>query len=431
MVFVKYKIVLLLLIVVSLLQADKKVSDHKAYHALKNKVACAPTERDAILKVDEVLEKMTGIDSKQLYAENIYIRHKKSSKGAYCVEGVITQKGFDRYEAELDEEYESIMGEIEDLNDGISYAKKQAEVERLYTKVVAFNKKIDAAKKLAPLSVERIDEDRASLSKMINAVPVVKFKVNGCKGKYMTGCRLVFVSSFQDDSSSVVYRWDFGDGTHSRRTNPIHYYKNPGRYKVTLRITDGGKKYNEVSRVLHVKAKPKPRVKHKPNASFSTKKSAYVQGEQIAFINLSTSTNAKITDYEWDFGDGQSSKLCNPKHTYSKAGSYRVRLSVRNSDGLKSDVTETIHIVHPAILFGIDGRKQNRIVRKFGQPSESIVKKRVLTRAYRYGHDWLLVKKNKVECRIKGSAFKTNLMGNPKNCRWYEKHAPSAMLDFE
>jgi len=431
MVFVKYRVVLLLLIVVSLLQAEKGVSGTQEYRALKNKVACAASERDAIIKVDQVLKKITGIESKHLYADNIYIRHSRNSKGAFCVEGVVTQKGLERYEAELDEEYEVIMGEIEDLNDGISYTQKQAEVDRLYREVVAFNKKIDAAERLAPIRVERIDENKSSLSKMINAVPVVKFKVNGCKGKYMTGCRLVFVSSFQDDSSSVVYRWNFGDGTQSRRTNPIHYYKRPGRYKVSLRITDGGKKYNEVTKELRVVAKPKPRVKHKPNASFSTRKDAYVEKESIEFINLSTSENAKITKYRWDFGDGGSSTLCNPKYSYTHAGSYKVTMEVTNSDGLKSRVVETISVVHPAIKFAVDGRKYNRIVRKFGQASESIVKKGVLTHAYKYGTDWLLVKQNKVECRIKGSAFKTNLMGNPKNCRWYEKHAPEAMYHFE
>ncbi len=178
-------------------------------------------------------------------------------------------------------------------------------------------------------------------------------------------------------------------------------------------------------------AKPKPRVKHKPTASFSTSKKVYVSNESIEFINLSTSEKSKVTDYKWSFGDGGDSKLCNPKYSYNKTGTYRIHLEITNSDGLKSYVDETIQVVHPAILFGIDGRKYNRVVRKFGQPGESIVKTGVLTQAYKYGSDWLLVKQNKVECRIKGSAFKTNLMGNPKNCHWYEKHALSAMYLFD
>jgi len=425
-----YKIVLLLLIFVIQVSAVDRIHSKDDYQPLKHKLACAKSERLAIIKVDKVLEDIIGIHSSHLYSKNVYIRHKKNSKGAFCVEGVVTQKGFDLYSAELDEEYESIMGEIEDLNDGISYAKKQAEVESLYAKVKAFNNKIDKARKLAPIKVEKISETKASLSKMINAIPVVNFKINGCKKKITTGCRLVFVSTYEDDSSSVVYRWYFGDGTQSRRTNPIHYYKTPGRYKVRLRITDGGKKFNEVSKRIYVAAKPKPKVKQKPTASFSTRKKLYLQNENIEFINLSDSVKSTITDYKWDFGDGKNSKLCNPQHSYSKSGSYKVHLQVTNSDGLKHDVVENVQVVEPAIKFAVDGRKFNRVVRKFGQPDETIVKKGVLTHAYRYGHDWLLVKKNKVECRINGNVFKTNLMGNPKNCRWYEKHIPSGMFDF-
>ncbi len=430
MVTVRYKIVLLLLMFINYGSAVEHIHSKKDYTPLTHKLACAKSEKDAIIKVDKILEKILDIHSPHLYAENVYIRHKKNSKGAFCVEGIVTQKGFDRYSAELDEAYESIMGEIEDLNDGISYAKKQAEVESLYKKVQAFNQKIDKAQKLAPMKVEKIAETKASLSKMINAIPVVNFKVNGCGRKIITGCRLVFVSTFEDDSSSVVYRWYFGDGTQSRRTNPIHYYKHPGRYKVRLRITDGGKKYKEVSKKIYVAAKPKPKVKKKPIASFSTRKKLYVQDESIEFINLSQSEKSTITDYKWRFGNGASSKLCNPQYSYHKSGSYKVHLEVLNSDGLKDEVVENIQVVAPAIKFAVDGRKYNRVVRKFGQPDESIVKKGVLTQAYRYGHDWLLVKQNKVECRINGNVFKTNLMGNPKNCRWYEKHAPSGMFDF-
>jgi len=425
-----YKIVLLLLVFIVEANALDRIRSKGDYIPLAHKLACAESEKLAIIKVDKILEEIIGIDSPYLHSKNVYIRHKKNSKGAFCVEGIVTQKGFDRYGAELDEEYESIMGDIEDLNDGISYAKKQAEVENLYSKVKAFNHKVVMAKKLAPIKVEKIQETKSSLSKMINAIPVVKFKIDGCNRKIMTGCRLVFISTFEDDSSSVVYRWYFGDGTQSRRTNPIHYYKRAGQYTVRLRITDGGKKYNEVSKKIYVAAKPKPKIKERPIASFSTRKKVYIQDETVEFINLSSSEKATITDYNWSFGDGKNSKLCNPKHAYPKSGSYKVYLDVTNSDGLNHKVVENVQVVEPAIKFATDGRKFNRVVRKFGQPDERIVKKGVLTHAYRYGHDWLLVKKNKVECRINGNVFKTNLMGNPKNCRWYEKHMPSGMFDF-
>lgn len=413
------------------LNAENVFPVNEAYVALASKQACAASEREAIVKVDTILEETIGISSLHLYSKNIYIRYPKNSKNEFCVEGVVTENGFALYAAQLAEEYESIMGELEDLNDGIRYTQKQKEVERLYNEVLQFNDKISMAEKLAPLHVKKIDETKNSLSKMINAIPVVKFTINGCNGKYMTGCRLVFVSSFLDDSANIVYRWDFGDGSFSTRTNPIHSYKQAGTYRVSLRITDGGHKQAEVTQELHIAVKPKPKIKHKPEASFSTQKKVYETGESIAFIDLSTSEDSEVVAYRWNFSDGGTSTFHYPKYFYKKAGSYKVHLEITNSDGLKSETVETVRVVHPAILFGINGRKFNRVVRKFGEPQESIEKEGVLTQAYKYGNDWLLVKQNLVECRINGSAFRTNLMGNPKNCHWYEKNAASAMYVFD
>ncbi len=426
-----YKVLLLLLIFVFELSASEKSKKNENYITLEHKVACAATEKDAILKVDEVLKKVTGINSKHLYSKNLYIRHRKNSKGMACVEGVVTQEGFDLYVAELAEQYEFIMGEIEDLDDGISYTKKSSEVAALYKEVQIFNKKLATAKKMAPVSIEKIDESEVSLSKMINAIPVVRFHVKGCRGKYVTGCKLVYISSFKDDSSKIKYQWDFGDGATSKHKNPIHSYKHPGRFKVSLRVTDAGEKHNEVSKIIKIRAKPKPRVKYKPVASFTSSSEVYVMDETIVFHDTSKSKNSKIVSRHWDFGDKEASVQHEPIHSYHKSGHYKVKLEVTNSDGLKDSSERSYFIVHPVLKYAIDGRKYNRIVRKFGQPKKSIVKPGVLTRAYQYGNDWLLVKQNKVKCRVKGNAFKTNLMGNPKNCRWYEKHIPSALYTFD
>lgn len=424
-----YKTAFLLLIFILHLNAKSLENNSVAYVALQQREVCAVSEKEAIIKVDVELQKITGIDSKYLHSKNIYIRHEKNTEGEFCVEGIVTQKGFALYDAQLEEEYEVIMGEIEDLNDGIAYTQKQAEVDRLFNEIVLYNQKIKRAEQIATLRSEKIEETKISLDEMINAVPVVKFKIEGCEGKFKAACQLLFISSFQDDSSTVVYSWNFDDGSFSKRTNPLHVYKRAGTYNVSLRITDGGKKYAEVSQKIYVAAKPKPRPKEKPVANFSSGKKVYVKGEKIDFINLSSTKQSKVTEYRWNFGDGLSSKLSNPKHSYNKTGTFKVSLAIVNSDGLSSNVGKSIHVVHPAILFGIDGRKYNRIVRKYGQPERSIERANVLTKAYQYGSDWLLVKQNKVVCRINGNAFKTNLMGNPKNCRWYEKHARSAMYE--
>lgn len=58
------------------------------------------------------------------------------------------------------------------------------------------------------------------------------------------------------------------------------------------------------------------------------------------FIDLST---GEPTSYYWNFGDGNSSTIQNPTHTFPDSGIYNVTLTV--SDGVYSDtITKTIEV---------------------------------------------------------------------------------------
>ncbi len=74
--------------------------------------------------------------------------------------------------------------------------------------------------------------------------------------------------------------------------------------------------------------------KYDPDANFTSS----VVGN-VATFNSSATTNA--VNYSWDFGDGGTSILASPSHTYAAAGTYNVRLVVDNCilfDTLKSTV---------------------------------------------------------------------------------------------
>lgn len=62
----------------------------------------------------------------------------------------------------------------------------------------------------------------------------------------------------------------------------------------------------------------------------------------VTFKN--TSKNA--TTYEWSFGDGAASSETNPSHTFSKAGTYKVKL-IASKEGDKKDETVEINVVNP------------------------------------------------------------------------------------
>ncbi|MET1257006.1 PKD domain-containing protein [Aliikangiella maris] len=47
----------------------------------------------------------------------------------------------------------------------------------------------------------------------------------------------------------------------------------------------------------------------------------------------SNDPDGSITDYNWNFGDGNSSSQPNPQHTYRQAGSYNIKLTVTDNSG--------------------------------------------------------------------------------------------------
>lgn len=77
-----------------------------------------------------------------------------------------------------------------------------------------------------------------------------------------------------------------------------------------------------------------------PRASFTANTTSGLAPLAVQFTDQST---GNITGWLWNFGDGTTSNLQNPTHTYQKAGNYTVRLTVSNSDG-KDTTTKTKYI---------------------------------------------------------------------------------------
>ena len=68
-------------------------------------------------------------------------------------------------------------------------------------------------------------------------------------------------------------------------------------------------------------------------------------GAATAFIDASVSNGATISSWLWNFGDGTTSTLENPSHTYTNAGDYTVTLTLPATTGCTvSTATQTVHI---------------------------------------------------------------------------------------
>jgi PKD repeat protein len=64
----------------------------------------------------------------------------------------------------------------------------------------------------------------------------------------------------------------------------------------------------------------------------------------INFTDLSVAGPNAITEWSWDFGDGGTSDLQNPTHTFFETGNYSVSLTVTNSESSANSETKTDYI---------------------------------------------------------------------------------------
>ena len=138
-------------------------------------------------------------------------------------------------------------------------------------------------------------------------------------------------ASFAGSGTIKSREWDFGDGIFSTAQNPQHTYIAPGNFNVSLRITNSFGCITSLTNPRYIQTSSGVK------AGFIN--TAPVTCNQPALIQFSnTSTGIGVLSYQWKFGDGSTSALENPSHTYSLVGSYSVSLIVFNTNGCSDTV---------------------------------------------------------------------------------------------
>jgi len=149
--------------------------------------------------------------------------------------------------------------------------------------------------------------------------------------------------SVDADGSIVAYNWDFGDGGTSVEANPSYAYANSGTFTAKLTVTDNDNNQSSDSSLVNISASNEA-----PVAQVNGPFEEFVN-TAIAFSSVGSIDNdGTITSYYWNFGDGNSSTLANPTHTYQSAGSYPVELTVTDNDNAASSVSTTA-VIKPII----------------------------------------------------------------------------------
>jgi PKD repeat protein len=74
-------------------------------------------------------------------------------------------------------------------------------------------------------------------------------------------------------------------------------------------------------------------------------------GLDCNFTDQSTDSDGTITSWLWEFGDDSNSTAQNPGHSYATAGSYTVKLTVTDDDGVSDDESAIVTVESPPPAF--------------------------------------------------------------------------------
>jgi PKD repeat protein len=131
-----------------------------------------------------------------------------------------------------------------------------------------------------------------------------------------------------------TWDWEFGNGNTSTVQDTSQIYNKTNEYIINLTLvndTGGNVSYSITINVVNL------------SADFNMDQECTQPNVNISFTNLSIGVNS-ITNWTWDFGDGNTSYDVNPVHNYSSDGNYNVTLTVIDGLGNSSNITKIVRI---------------------------------------------------------------------------------------
>ena len=176
--------------------------------------------------------------------------------------------------------------------------------------------------------------DTASISILGNDLLKSKFiHTPVCSGQ-----PVVFTFTGNDQNVKIV--WNLGDGTFDVGKKITHTFYGSNKYQVTASLDD--RLYNSQKEGCISYEAQIVSVHTLPSTSWDLK---YLYGRTVQFLpNDSTGMT-----YNWYFGDGDSSDLSTPYHTYARDSIYKVKLVIMDSSGCSSKSDSTLKVIYSSI----------------------------------------------------------------------------------
>ncbi len=134
-----------------------------------------------------------------------------------------------------------------------------------------------------------------------------------------------------------TYFWDFGDGSTSTNDTASHIYEHPGIYSVSLVANSSFGCGDTLVRNQYIRVLG-------PETQFTASGFEGCSPYEVTF----TDQSVNATQWMWSFGDGYTSTVQHPVHTYQDTGSFTVALVTTDTSGCSAfyEMPRPI-VVHP------------------------------------------------------------------------------------
>ena len=164
-------------------------------------------------------------------------------------------------------------------------------------------------------------EEQSSVTVLLNKLPVAVALID-----WTNGLATAFIGedSYDPEGGALSYYWDFGDGATSAEASPEHTYSSEGTYEIVLTVIDieGAEEQSAVTVLLN-------------KLPVLVALIDWTQGLTVSFSSEGSYVPpvGNSVHYHWDFGDGSTSAVPNPEHTYDDGGHYITVLTVTDVVG--------------------------------------------------------------------------------------------------
>ncbi len=143
------------------------------------------------------------------------------------------------------------------------------------------------------------------------------------------------------------FEWDFGDGTKATGLKNTHSYNKMGSYNMTIYVLSPDTTIPQLLQSTLINVLPDrnyklPRAVLKTNGQISKDPLTDILKvrfkEDVVYDATLSTSNAPLTGYQWDFGDGSEGNGPTSTHKYdAQLNQYFPVLRIKNADGFISD----------------------------------------------------------------------------------------------